>query len=133
MKTVRVCHTNAHTTLMTDAKKKGRGGIILAEVPLQVPDRLATSPHGIQVDVAVLREHAATIREVYRVAEFTPFTDEDPIVQSQLGGTNNKRPLAIESAYHNYMAAYTKTRQLAQVMEYQVPELVEYWSQERLE
>ncbi|KAF7158690.1 hypothetical protein CNMCM6106_005480 [Aspergillus hiratsukae] len=96
--------------LMRDAKYKGIGGMILAEVQLEDPSNgyapmyPSHRPAGaVLVDLAVLPEHTATVRSKYLPVNFAPFSDDDPSVCSQPGDDIDlKRALAFRRVLFRY-------------------------------
>jgi hypothetical protein len=55
------------------------------------------------VDLAVLSEHAATVRSKYLPANFTPFSGHDPLVCSEPGDdVDMKRALAFRRVLSRY-------------------------------
>ncbi|GFF63368.1 hypothetical protein IFM51744_11127 [Aspergillus udagawae] len=97
--------------LTQEAKYKGTGYMILAEVQLEDPSNgyapayLSHRPAGtILVDLAVLPEHAATVRSRYLSVKFAPFSGHDPLVCSQLSDDIDlQRALAFRRALSRYV------------------------------
>ncbi|GFF82398.1 hypothetical protein IFM47457_05796 [Aspergillus lentulus] len=84
--------------LMQDARDKGIGYIILAEVQLEDPSNSA-----ILVNLAILLEYTATIYSKYLLVKFAPFSGHDPLVWSELGDNINlQRALAFRRALLRY-------------------------------
>jgi hypothetical protein len=99
---------------MRDAKDKGIGHMILAEVQLEDPsDGYAPAystrrPAGAMlVDLAVLPEHAATVRSKY----VAPFSSDDPLVCSEPG---NDIDLKRALAFRKIISRYDKAQRIRQ-------------------
>ncbi|RHZ48752.1 DUF2841 domain-containing protein [Aspergillus thermomutatus] len=104
--------------LAQDAKDKGIGDMILAEVQLEDPSNgyapayLSHRPAGaVLVDLAVLPEHTATVRSKYLPVNFSPFSGDDPLVCSQPGDDIDlKRALA----FRRVLSRYDKAQRIRQ-------------------
>jgi hypothetical protein len=93
--------------LTPDAKDRGIEDMILAEVQLEDPSngyaRMYLShclAGAIIVNLAVLLEYTTTVHSKYLLVNFTPFSDDDPLVCSQPGDNINlKRVLALKESF----------------------------------
>jgi hypothetical protein len=96
--------------LTPDAKDRGIEDMILAEVQLEDPSNgyaLMYLSHclagAIIVNLAVLLEYTTTVHSKYLLVNFTPFSDDDPLVCSQPGDNINlKRVLAFKRVLFRY-------------------------------
>lgn len=110
LKTVRIWYPVCQGPLTQDAEGKGIGDMILAEVQLEDPSNgyaPAYPSHrparAMLVDLAVLPEHAATVRSKYLPANFAPFSGHDPLVCSEPGDDMDmKRALAFRRVLSRY-------------------------------
>ncbi|GIJ92742.1 hypothetical protein Asppvi_002020 [Aspergillus pseudoviridinutans] len=110
VQTVRIWYPVCQGPLTQDAKDKGIGDMILAEVQLEDPSNgyapiyPSHRPAGaVLVDLAVLPEYTATVRSKYLPVNFTPFGDDDPLVCSQPGeNIDLKRALAFNQVFFRY-------------------------------
>jgi hypothetical protein len=113
LKTVRIWYPILQEPLAQDAKDKGIGDMILAEVQLEDPSNvyapasLSHRPAGAMlVNLAILLEHAATVCSEYLLVNLTPFSNDDSLVCLQLGNDINlKRALALRIVLFRYAQA----------------------------
>ncbi|KAJ8147654.1 hypothetical protein LV156_009019 [Aspergillus fumigatus] len=121
--------------LMRDAEDKGIGHMILEEVQLEDPSNgyapafSTRRPAGAMlVDLAVLPEHAATVRSKY----FSPFSSDDPLVCSEPG---NDIDLKRALAFRKIISRYDKAQRIRQAQG-QIPgpenELIRNWFSKRM-
>jgi hypothetical protein len=118
LKTVRIWYPVCQGPLTQDAKDKGIGDMILAEVQLEDPSNGYVSmypshrPAGVVlVDLAVLPEHTATVRSKYLPVNFAPFSGHDPLVCSEPGDDIDlKRALA----FRRVLSRYDKAQRIQQ-------------------
>ncbi|EAW16824.1 uncharacterized protein NFIA_001730 [Aspergillus fischeri NRRL 181] len=119
VQTVRIWYPICRRPLMRDAEIKGIGDVILAEVHLEDPSNVYAPvysnrrPAGAMlVDLAVLPEHAATVRSKYLpVKNFAPFSGDDPLVYLDPGDdTDLKRALA----FRKIISRYDRARRIRQ-------------------
>jgi hypothetical protein len=113
--------------------------MILAEVQLEdpsngyAPEYQSHRPAGaILVDLAVLPEHAATVRSRYLPVKFAPFSGHDPLVWSEPGDDIDlQRALAFRRA----LSRYDKEQRIRQ-SQCQIPgpenELISNWFSKRM-
>jgi hypothetical protein len=108
--------------------------MILAEVQLEdpsngyAPEYQSHRPAGaILVDLAVLPEHAATVRSKYLPVKFAPFSGHDPLVWSEPGDdVDLQRALAFRRALSRYDKAQRIRQSQAQIPEPE-NELINNW------
>jgi hypothetical protein len=123
LKTVRIWYPVCQGPLTQDAEGKGIGDMILAEVQLEDPSNgyaPAYPSHrparAMLVDLAVLPEHAATVRSKYLPVNFAPFSGQDPLVFSEPGeDIDLKRALAFRRALSRYDTAQRIQRSRGQI------------------
>ncbi|KAF7182858.1 hypothetical protein CNMCM7691_002602 [Aspergillus felis] len=125
--------------LTQDAKDKGIGDMILAEVQLEdpsngyAPEYQSHRPAGaILVDLAVLPEHAETIRSKYLLVEFAPFSGHDPLVWSE---PDDDIDLQRALAFRRVLSRYDKAQRIRQ-SQGRIPEpeneLISNWFSKRM-
>jgi hypothetical protein len=112
--------------------------MILAEVQLEDPSNgyapafLSHRPAGaILVDLAVLPEHAATVRSKYLPVKFAPFSGHDPLVWSEPGDIDLQRALAFRRALPRYDKAQ-RIRQYRGQIPVPENELISNWFSKRM-
>jgi hypothetical protein len=125
--------------LTQDAKDKGIGHMILAEVQLEDPSngyapeyQSHRPPGAILVDLAVLPEHAATVRSKYLPMKFAPFSGHDPLMWSEPGDDID---LQRALAFRRVLSSYDKAQRIRQSRG-QIPEpeneLISNWFSKRM-
>ncbi|GFF50467.1 hypothetical protein IFM46972_09051 [Aspergillus udagawae] len=139
IQTVRIWYPICQGPLTQDAKDKGIGDMILAEVQLEdpsnryAPEYQSHRPAGaILVDLAVLPEHTATVHSRYLPVKFAPFSGHDPLVWSEPGDDIDlQRALAFRRA----LSRYDKEQRIRQ-SQGQIPgpenELISNWFSKRM-
>jgi hypothetical protein len=118
LKTVRIWYPICRGPLAEDAKDKGIEDMIPAVVQLEDPSNGYAPAHpshrpagAMLVDLAVLPEHAATVRSKYLTVKFALFSGDDPLVWSEPGDDIDlKRALA----FRRVLSRYDKARRIQQ-------------------
>ncbi|KAH3438007.1 hypothetical protein KXW39_000827 [Aspergillus fumigatus] len=139
VQTVRIWYPVCQGPLAQDAKDKGVGDMILAEVQLEdpsnryAPEYQSHRPAGaILVDLAILPENTATVRSKYLPVEFAPFSGHDPLVWSEPGDDIDlQRALALRRVLSRYDKAQRIRQSQGQIPEPR-NELISNWFSKRM-
>lgn len=122
---------------MEDIKRKGLNDVVLDAIALQ--DLGAQhQAHGITkeaflVDLAVLEAGISRVLGKYGITKFVPLSSDDPIILQQTAeDLDSKKALCYQHLHFKYLQEYAKRCNLAEVLGYEIHDILKDWYEERL-
>ncbi|CDM34673.1 unnamed protein product [Penicillium roqueforti FM164] len=119
---------------MEDIKRKGLedvvfDAIVLPDVSTQHPSQdpgITTS--AVLVDLAVFEIGISRVLGKYGILRFDPLSSDDPIVlQQPVEDLDSKKALCYQHLHFKYRQEYEKRQQLAEILGYQMQQILTDW------
>ncbi|KAJ6018472.1 hypothetical protein N7522_001936 [Penicillium canescens] len=138
--TVRIWFHPNGLELMEDIKRKGLKDVIFDAIALQKLEaqHQAHDGHGITkevylVDLAVLEAGIPRVLEKYEITNFVPLSSDDPIIlQQPAEDLDSKKALCYQHLHSKYLQEYAKRINLANVLGYEIHNVLKDWYEKRL-